>query len=191
MELFDVFLNNVVGNNPFNPTLTTAEKIYVASFQNDKKRMYSEFVRHVSQVVVDEDRKKFLRILDVLIATSPDFDPLLVDLLKPIFIVFEPRLTDILGQSHLFCCHAYNSGQVNEWIMQNPLIIETEFPLYIYIFNKFGKYIDVDIPTYSEKEVYSKKKCTKKIKKIHDRKEQYKQFYSCIIHWKPDLLQSN
>lgn len=182
MESFEVFVNNIIGNNTSDPTLTDKEIAYIASLKNDMTRIRIEFVRHVAQIVVDEDRTKFLTILDALIAISPNFDESLVDFMEPIFIVFEPRVSDILNRSHLFCCHKYKSGPVNEWSTRNAeFIVPIELGLYQYIFKKFSKYMEIDVPEYSEKEVCSKKKCPKKIKQ-HDKKEQLRQFYSCILH---------
>lgn len=192
MELFDVFLNSIIGDRLLDESLALSEQetLYVKSFIGDSKRAYAEFARHVAQIIVDDDRKKFLNIIDALIS-SPAHNSTYIDLLDPIFITFEPRYSDIFKRSHLFCdCYEYKNGSVNEWYKNNDRIVYTEMPVFAEILEKYTKYMEADIVPYTIKEVLSKKKCTKKIKP-HDKKEKLKQLYSCSLYYDMDTVYSS
>lgn len=189
MDLFNVYINHILGEkNVMDPNLTEEEKLYVESFKDlegnlIKHRVYSELVRHVAQLVTDEDRNNMFSILDVLLSHALPMDTNILDTLEPLFITFEPRLSEVLSRSHIFCnCYRYENGPVNTWANRNERILVTEVPVFRYILDTFGKYIEVDSEAYTYKEVYSRRKAPVRVRTQQDFHEMVKQLYSFILH---------
>lgn len=188
MEIFDVFVNNIIGQkNVIPPDLSDFEKLYVLSFYRedgtlDKKRVYSEMNRFISQIVVDEEEEWFFGLMDSLLAcVGIDIDYKIVDMLKPLLLSFRPRLSELLTRSLMFCPEfTYQSGPVNKWADRNETVLH-ELEFWRYFLELYQDYVEIDSDIYSEKEVKSKRKPLFKSKE-HDTKEKVKQFYSWIIH---------
>lgn len=188
MEIFDVFVNNIIGQKSvIPPDVTEFERLYVSSFYHedgslDKKRVYSEMNRFIAQMVVDEEEEWFFGFMEALLAcVGIDIDYKIVDMLEPLLISFKPRLSELLTRSLMFSPEfAYQSGPVNKWAERNETVIH-ELEFWRYFLELYDEYIEIDSDIYSEKEVTSRRKPLFKGKE-HDTKEKVKQFYSWIVH---------
>lgn len=188
MEIFDVFVNNIIGQKTTIPPDTSEfERLYILSFYNedgtlDKSRIYAEINRFIAQIVIDEEEEWFFSLMEALLAcVGIDIDYKIVDMIEPLLIAFRPRLSELLSKSFLFCpSRMYQSGPVNKWAERNETVLH-ELEFWRYFLDLYQDYIEIDSDVYSSKEVTSKRRPLFKGKE-HDMKEKLKQLYSWIIH---------
>ena len=182
MELFNAYTRAILGGNKNALAAPTFhEKLYISSFyiddELDNARVYTELNKLVSVIVGNDDKEMFMSLLDSVVAcTMFGLDYKIVDMLEPLMIAFRPRLSELLGKSHLFCpCYVYESGPVNTWKKCHETI-EHELEFWKYFVETYREYIEFDVSPYTRKERHVLKR------NDHDRKEKLKQFYTCIAY---------
>lgn len=106
--MFDPFIYNLIGREEReNHTLTNLENTYLRSFYTedgklDSGRCYEELSKFIAQIILNQDKTSFFKVLEVLIDKGYMLDLNLLYMLEPLFLIFKPRLSCILRLSKLF-----------------------------------------------------------------------------------------
>lgn len=184
MEQFDIFLENVLLCRACVTTkLTKEQQQYVKRTSQTENRTVKEYVKYVAAITSTEDRDSFKKILKTLPNIYGDYETL-IELLKPLFILFKPKLSELLGCSHVFCdnnCSLYRSGRIAKWASRNPELFDTDVYFYVQIVSRFLPYINIDVPLYTFEEISGVKPTDETIE--HDCSEKLKQLYSIIYYY--------
>ena len=185
MDHFTTFLEHVLTQRPAaaKEELSKAEHAYVTHLSSNAQAIQKEYAVLVARLVVDNDKEKFFKLIDVLIPQACECPMYQLDLLEPLFIVFKPTVSELLKRSHLFCkCRNYVSGYVNHWRTDHSDVFDTEMYFYTYIHDRFNHLITVDVPKYDMKELTSKRKPSK-ASKPHSEDEKLKQMYTVVYFY--------
>lgn len=105
--MFDVFIYNLIGREEsYNKSLSSLENTYLQSFYIDGQlntlRCYEELNKFIAHIIVTENKPSFFKLLEVLIDKGYILDLNLLYILEPLFLLFKPRLSNILKLSKLF-----------------------------------------------------------------------------------------
>lgn len=103
-----------------------------------------ELIKFSNVIITEHNESVFLQLLAACI-TKNDTDYL--NLLAPLFISFQPKLSSILKISHIFCC-PYKPSKMEDWDKNNPELFETEIYFFKILFEKFHQDIVIDVPIY-------------------------------------------
>jgi hypothetical protein len=183
MDHYDTFIENILTERPTKSNLTPAEQAYVQHLSSNPQEIQKEYATIIAHILINEDREKFFKLIDVLIPQASECPIYQLDLLEPLFVVFEPSLTELLKRSHLFCeCRNYVNGYVNNWRVDHCDVFDTEMYFYGYIYHRFNHLINVDVPKYEMKELTSKRKPTKAAKP-HSEEEKLKQMHTVVYFY--------
>lgn len=160
-----------------------SELAYLIKFKNESD-VRNEYVKYVAKAVL-KDRKESIedlkQILESLM-TMMNCDNY-IDLLEPLFIEYEPKLSEILSISHVFCndCNLYVPSSINSWIVNNREIFDSEILFYSYLLDRFQEYIKIDSPSYSHTALFSDAIDERRLSGQTDC-EKLKQLYTVILY---------
>lgn len=182
MDQFDVFLENVLlCKSHTMGKLTKEQQQYVKRVAQTENKTVKEYVKYVAAIATAEDERSFKKILWTIPNIYGNYE-ILVDLLKPLFILFKPKLSEVLECSHVFCsnnCSLYRSGPVSTWPQRNPELFDTDVYFFTRVLDKFLTYITVDVDLYFLEEVTNHNQ----VEVEHDHAEKLKQLYSMVHHY--------
>jgi hypothetical protein len=185
MDHFDTFLNNVLSQRQRSVTgeLSDEENAYLTRLSSNSQDIQREYASILATIIVNNDKDSFFKLIDVLIPQACECPLYQLDLLEPLFIVFSPKMSELMKRSHLFCsCRKYVDGYVNHWKTDHNDVFDTEMFFYTYIHDRFNHLITIDTPKYDLKELTSKRKPSKP-SKPHSEEEKLKQMYTIIYFY--------
>ena len=183
MDHFTTFLNNVLTQRPVSGDLSPAEHSYVTKLSTNPQDIQKEYAVILAHIIINNDKDKFFKLIDVLIPQACECPIYQLDLLEPLFIVFKPTISELLKRSHLFCdCRNYVSGYINHWKTDHNEVFDTEMYFYTYIHDRFNHLITVNVPKYDMKELTSKRNPSKATKP-HSDEEKLKQMYTVVYFY--------
>lgn len=184
MDKFNIFIDYILTQRPTAKTLSNTEQAYVTRLSNNPQDIQKEYVILLAHIIIDNDKDKFLRLIDVLIPQACECPIYQLDLLEPLFVVFRPTMSELLKRSHLFCdCEPYISGHVNRWKTDHNDIFDTEMYFYTYVHEKFNHLISIDTQKYDFKELISGRKPPSNEIKPHSIEEKLKQMYTVVYYY--------
>lgn len=130
----------------------------------------------------DDYLKSFLLACEI----KTDYDEWL-DLLLPLFIVLEPKLSTVLSVSHAFCegdCDLYVPSRIGAWIANNQTMYASEIPFFAKVLEKFDRFVIIDVEsTYPHSAVADASETDDDPVSIQSNAEKLKQLYSVIKYY--------
>jgi hypothetical protein len=150
MDNLNFYLNHCfICDNSGSFDLSNVQKSCVERCKRNAKK---EWVERISTSISRNAKADFELYLLACMAKN---DNQFTRLLEPLFIAFEPTLSQILSISHsvcVDCCDLYTPCHISEWIDTNPELFEYEINFFSYIIETFSGYITIDLVPFSDQD---------------------------------------